>query len=207
MTLVPEQHQFRSPLFESVVEIAVQFFINTPLQPLPVEQVFPGTGVYALYLLTHGGIYRDVADPNAVRPIYAGKAVAAGWRTARTSHIVPGRALFSRLQQHGRSIEQTQNLTLIDFRCRFMILTEIESDLIAPVEAAIIRRFRPLWNTTVDGFGNHDPGSGRYHQAMSEWDTLHPGRLWATRLTGNRIDREIVVAKIAAYIERLKENS
>ena len=32
----------------------------------------------------------------------------------------------------------------------------------------------PLWNTTVDGFGNHDPGKGRYEQAISDWDVPDP---------------------------------
>jgi hypothetical protein len=198
---------FVPPLFQSVVEAAVQFFINTPLQPLPVEQVFPGTGVYALYLLAHQDIYRDVADANAIRPIYIGKAVSAGWRTARTQNVSPGSPLFSRLQQHGRSIEQTQNLALADFRCRFMILTGVESDLIAPVEAALIRQFKPLWNTTIDGFGNHDPGSGRYNQAISEWDILHSGRAWAARLTGIRSDQNTILAKIAVYVERLSKDT
>jgi hypothetical protein len=65
-----------------------------------------------------------------------------------------------------------------------MFLTKEESDLVVPVEAAMIRKYRPLWNTVVDGFGNHDPGAGRYNQARSEWDIIHPGRVWASRLTG-----------------------
>ena len=42
-------------------------------------------------------------------------------------------------------------------------------DLIG-VEAAMTRKHKPLWNSCIDGFGNHDPGSGRHHQAKSEWD-------------------------------------
>jgi len=34
-----------------------------------------------------------------------------------------------------------------------------------------------------DGFGNHDPGSGRYNQKRSVWDQVHPGRSWATRMS------------------------
>ena len=77
-----------------------------------------------------------------------------------------------------------------------MILNGIESDLIVPVEAELIRRFMPLWNTLVDGFGNHDPGAGRYNQARSEWDILHPGRSWAVRLTGVSPKLENVIAKV-----------
>jgi hypothetical protein len=65
-----------------------------------------------------------------------------------------------------------------------MILEGAESSLIPSVEAALIRKHLPLWNTTVDGFGNHTPGAGRYNQSPSEWDVLHPGRTWVMRLTG-----------------------
>lgn len=44
----------------------------------------------------------------------------------------------------------------------------VESDLVVPVEAELIRKYRPLWNTIIDGFGNHLAGSGRYNQARSE---------------------------------------
>jgi hypothetical protein len=41
--------------------------------------------------------------------------------------------------------------------------------MISTIEAALIKLNMPLWNTAVDGFGNHDPGSGRYQQAKSDW--------------------------------------
>lgn len=72
--------------------------------------------------------------------------------------------------------------------------------MITIVEAELIRQYRPLWNTIVDGFGNHDPGSGRYNQAKSEWDILHPGRIWAERLTGESPVLETVKAKIASFL-------
>jgi hypothetical protein len=65
----------------------------------------------------------------------------------------------------------------------------------------LTRAYRPLWNTWIEGFGNHDPGSGRYNQAVSEWDTLHPGRVWATRLTGPKPDLSQILAKIQKYLE------
>ena len=77
-----------------------------------------------------------------------------------------------------------------------MILTDIESDLVIPVEAEMIRRYAPLWNTVIDGFGNHDPGSGRYDQAKSEWDVLHPGRPWAARLRGASPSLKQVMDKV-----------
>lgn len=52
-------------------------------------------------------------------------------------------------------------------------------------ETSAIAMHRPLWNTLVDGFGNHDPGRGRYEGMRSRWDTLHPGRRWAEKLRPN----------------------
>ena len=55
----------------------------------------------------------------------------------------------------------------------------------------------------VDGFGNHDPGSGRYNQAKSEWDVLHPGRPWIKKLTGIPPNLEQIEAKIEAHLDNL----
>jgi Eco29kI restriction endonuclease len=50
--------------------------------------------------------------------------------------------------------------------------------------AFLIKLNQPLWNVAMDGFGNHDPGRGRYEQAKSDWDVIHPGRTWAERCKG-----------------------
>ena len=59
----------------------------------------------------------------------------------------------------------------------------------------MIEMFAPLWNRVLDGFGNHDPGKGRYQQQRSPWDVLHPGRAWAERCQPHlRSEREILDA-------------
>lgn len=63
----------------------------------------------------------------------------------------------------------------------------------------------PLWNSIIDGFGNHDPGKGRYNQAVSEWDFLHPGRVWVERLTGQKPVMKNILHKIKSYAETLNE--
>lgn len=200
MSLNCNLHVFHSPQFRSVVEDAIEFFIKTPVHKLPPDD-FLGNGVYAIYYTGSYELYTKVSAPNkvaAVQPIYVGKAVPPGWRTARvtdsTAHV-----LYHRLQEHARSIEQTENLLVADFLCRFVVLSGIESDLVVPVEAELIRRCKPLWNSVVDGFGNHDPGKGRYKQAKSEWDVLHPGRLWTQHLTGHAPCLEKIVAKLRQY--------
>jgi hypothetical protein len=195
-------HIFRSPKFQSVVGDAIRFFAQTPVHPLPPPTQFIGSGVYGLYYVGDYELYSKIADLNrdaCVHPIYVGKAVPPGWRTSRaTESETPD--LYQRLREHVRSVQQGANLQVDHFKCRFMILRGIESDLVVPVEAELIRRYRPLWNAVVDGFGNHDPGAGRYNQARSEWDVLHPGRVWVERLTGESSHREDVIAKIRQFL-------
>ncbi len=191
-------HVFHSPQFQSVVEEAIEFFNKTPTHEVPPPSSFVGARVYALYYLGSLDLYADLASlnrKNETQPIYVGKAVPSGWRTAR-SREASTPVLYRRLQEHARSIQQAANLEISGFRCRFMILGGIESDLVVPVEAELIRRYTPLWNSVIDGFGNHDPGRGRYNQAKSEWDVLHPGRPWADRLTGVSPHLEDVIVKV-----------
>lgn len=94
---------------------------------------------------------------------------------------------YNRLGNHARSIGWAQNLSLADFRIRALVLPYV---WIPMAEASAISMYRPLWNTLIDGFGNHDPGSGRYDQMRSRWDTLHPGRPWAERLQPNAFSAE-----------------
>jgi len=191
-------HIFHSPRFQSVGDEAIEFFNETPIHELPTPVSFVGTGVYALYYLGGFDLYTRIASRNQEtpsQPIYDGKAVPPGWRTAR-SQETDTPVLYRRLREHSRSIQQAANLEADNFRCRFMILGGIESDLVVPVEAKLIRRYAPLWNSVIDGFGNHDPGSGRYNQAKSEWDVLHPGRPWAERLTGESPHLEEIIDKV-----------
>lgn len=197
-----ELHTFRSPEFRSVVDEAIEFFEDTPEHQLPPSGRFVGCGVYALYYLGDYEAYTKIAQSNQparLLPIYVGKAVPPGWRAAR---VVGGErtSLYGRLREHLGSIQQAKNLRDSDFRCRFMILHGTETDLIVPVEAALIRKYHPLWNSVVDGFGNHDPGSGRYDQALSEWDVLHPGRRWADRLRGEAPSLEGILEEIKAVL-------
>lgn len=103
------------------------------------------------------------------------------------------------MKEHSRSINIVNNLELSDFLCKFIVLASKKADLISTVEAAITRKYTPLWNSHIDGFGNHDPGMGRYDQAKSEWDVLHPGRVWAERLRGAPPDQNKVEEKIKKY--------
>ena len=198
----PAQHTFKSTGFQKVVNKAITFFMETPVYPLPPPEPFAGPGVYALYYTGSFPYYVTIAAANRSayrQPLYVGKAVPEGWRTGRTVERET-RKLYQRLREHTRGIEQAENLDIRDFRCRLMILMEDETNLISVVESELFRRYTPLWNAYFDGFGNHDPGSGRYDQAVSEWDALHPGRPWVSRLTGPKPSVADVIAKIPAHL-------
>lgn len=200
------EHIFRSPKFRSVVDEAVEFFIQTPLQILPPPVRFIGGGVYALYYLGGYELYSDLSRLNQTDckyPIYVGKSVPQGWRTGRIG-ISETPDLYHRLREHSRSLQQVENLQSTEFQCRFVILNDVESDLVVPVEASLIRHYKPLWNMIVDGFGNHDPGSGRYNQAKSEWDILHPGRVWAERLSGSAPNLSDIIRSVQSYLASLE---
>lgn len=194
-----EQHIFNSKSFVELIEEAIDFFIQSPTEQLPPDEKFPGGGVYALYYSGNFPDYKVIFQKNPSVPIYVGKAVLPGWRQARGSVKEDATSLYSRLKEHSRSIESANNLELTDFTCKFMVLAGPENDLISTVEASLTRKYNPLWNSYIDGFGNHDPGKGRYEQAQSEWDALHPGRSWAKRLKGATPGKDRIKDKIGKY--------
>lgn len=154
-----------------------------PVVPLPPD-AFTGAGIYAIYYTGAFPLYAALAEQNLDGlyrwPIYVGKAVPAGARKGGFGlGADPGMVLFSRLKEHASSIDQAGNLLLQDFSCRFLVVDDIWIPL---AESLLIEMFHPLWNRKIDGFGNHDPGKGRYNQQRSAWDTIHPGRPWAGRL-------------------------
>lgn len=204
-------HVYTSPDFAEIIKDTIRFFNGTPVHRLPPPVKFHGTGVYAIYCIAKSGIYSKYNKVNRTSfqmPIYVGKAVPSGWRQARVIQRIGSESyeIHSRLREHWRSIDQGAELNEDDFYCRFMILEGKESDLISTVEAALIRKYRPLWNTVVDGFGNHDPGRGRYNQAKSDWDVCHPGRKWADRCEGIPSDRQVILDNIRDFLTSLKDD-
>src|SRR6266699_6936132 len=77
------------------------------------------------------------------------------------------RRLWQRLSEHRDSVRAVDNLKIEDFECRYLIVDEIWIPL---GETLLISSFRPVWNLALDGFGNHDPGRGRYQGTRPLWD-------------------------------------
>lgn len=206
------EHVYKNEAFSELVKDAIRFFNGTPVHTLPPPESFLGTGVYALYYTGKSPVYKKYSELNRLSygyPIYVGKAVPKGWRQARVSDTQSGQSteLFNRLREHSRSISVAQGLELQDFHCRFGIFEEVSSDMIGAIEAALIKLNLPLWNTAVDGFGNHDPGSGRYEQAKSDRDVLHPGRAWAKKCNGAHAENNAVLSNILTHFKSIERKT
>jgi len=173
------------------ISIANAIFEQEP-QPLGSLTLFEGAGIYAIYYTGNFQLYNKISTKNKISmtsPIYAGKAVPEGARKGGLGIEIPkGSYLFKRLNEHRKSIESVNNLKIEDFFCRYLVVDDIWIPL---GESLIIEKTQPLWNITLDGFGNHDPGSGRHNQQISTWDTLHPGRSWAQKLKNGKSVEEI----------------
>ncbi|MDB9512979.1 Eco29kI family restriction endonuclease [Kamptonema animale CS-326] len=205
------KHIYKNEAFVELVKDAIRFFNGTPVHTLPPPEPFLGTGVYALYYTGQNPLYKKYAELNRLaysHPIYVGKAVPKGWRQARISDssLSQSRELYSRLREHSNSLRVGSGLSVEDFMCRFIIFEGPGSDMIGTIEASLIKLSKPLWNTAMDGFGNHDPGSGRYNQAKSAWDVIHPGRLWAEKCNGVYTNESTILANIERHFKNFGDD-
>jgi hypothetical protein len=168
--------------------------LRRPTEALQGVAAFNGAGIYALYYVGGFTPYRPISLANSTgqfkQPIYVGKAVPAGARKGGFGlGANPGRVLFRRLNEHAESIRTAKNLSLDDFHCRYLVTDDIWIPL---AEAMLIDIFNPIWNKLLDGFGNHDPGKGRYPQQRAPWDTLHPGRSWAEKVRPGKNQKQLL---------------
>lgn len=165
---------------------------------------FPGAGIYAIYYIGDHPAYTQLADLNRdgkfKLPIYVGKAVPAGARMGLTNPERVGNVLFRRLKEHADSLRLVQNLAIEDFYCRFLVVDDIWIPL---GESLVISRFKPIWNSSIDGFGNHDPGKHRYTGLRPRWDFMHPGRGWAANLRERDETQEELIRDAQQYLKDL----
>ena len=200
---IPRREPFNPLDKKNLGESVADALLGEPVHPLP-PPAFIGAGVYAIYYAGPFPIYREISRHNRRGrwkwPIYVGKAVPPGARKGGFGlGAEPGQALFKRLGEHASSIEQAENLDLSDFTCRHLVVDDIWIPL---GESLLVEMFSPVWNKQIDGFGNHDPGSGRYNQQRSAWDVIHPGRAWAERLRVPGAGEDAVREEAAKYIAR-----
>lgn len=191
-------------LGKSVVEALLE------LPQLALEKLVPfnGAGIYAIYY--HGPFepYQTIANPiegELAPPIYVGKAVPSGSRKgASLTSNRGGKWLFSRISEHRESISAVNNLALGDFSVRYLAVDDIWIPL---GEALLISMFNPVWNQLIDGFGNHDPGAGRYSGLRPLWDVLHPGRIWADKCKSRAETREEIGRRVIDFFAARSEKA
>ena len=164
--------------YENLMAGTVAHFEEQERRPLDDIAGVDGPGIYALYYKGAMAEYQPIAD--GTRPIYAGKAVPKGSRKGGGEVDVDHPALRNRLRDHARSIKQVNNLTISNFSYRVLAIVPV---WIVFAEQALIKRYKPVWNSCLDGFGKHDQGSRRRETERSWWDTLHPGRSWGAAET------------------------
>ena len=179
--------------YNNLARSVVHALLETTPTELPPAKAFVGSGVYALYYRGELPFYSRVAHCELgapVYPIYVGKAVPHGGRKGSTKKSpAAGKELYGRLREHAKSIQQVNNLSLSEFQCRYLVVVPV---WINPAERFLLEHFQPIWNTIVDGFGNHAPGKGRRNMRRPRWDIVHPGRSWATKLKAEENVEQIV---------------
>lgn len=175
--------------------------LERPVISLTDTKSLVGAGVYAIYYTGNFPVYKPISDLNINdafrRPIYVGRAIPEGSRKGGlTADAATGKALRERLRMHARSINAVNNLELADFHYRCLVVDDVWIPL---GENVLIEIFKPVWNMIVDGLGNNTPGKGREKQVRSAWDTLHPGRKFASKLPEGTLTAADVIAKLEAY--------
>lgn len=160
---------------ESIYKSLNTELFEQPNASLNSLEAFEGAGVYAIF---YNGEFRHYKYLDlSTKPIYVGKAVPPGSRTGGGSPH--NKALFKRIKEHEKSLNSVSNLELHNFYVKYLV---VEDHWIPTAETMLIKNHKPIWNTLIDGFGNHNPGKGRYKGQKSWWDILHPGRPWAEKL-------------------------
>ena len=170
---------FWDPLtYENLMAGTVAHFEEQERRALNDIASVDGPGIYALYYKGAMAEYQPIAD--GTRPIYTGKAVPKGARKGSGEVDVDHPALRIRLGDHARSVEQVDNLTVNDFSYRVLAIVPV---WIVFAEQALIKQYKPVWNSCLDGFGKYHQGKRRSETERSWWDTLHPGRPWTVKET------------------------
>jgi hypothetical protein len=174
-----------------------QTLIERERKPLQSVPKFYGSGVYALYY--RGGFEAYAPIRGTETPIYVGKADP---RTPDAkSYVEQGPKLSARLAEHAKSIRAASTtLKVEDFECRFLV---VQSGWQRSAEDYLLNLFTPIWNQKkiCYGFGKHGDDPDTRRNTRSPWDTLHPGRRWATR-PGNKpnpLSIEKIMERIAEH--------
>lgn len=165
--------------------------------PLAAIPEFYGAGVYAIYY--RGGFASYVPLAGTDHPIYVGKADPDN--QAAKDAVSQGTKLSGRLNEHAKSIRKaTTTLSIDDFECRFLI---VQTGFQKSAEDYLINFFKPIWNSETKicfGLGKHGDSSETRGNKRSPWDTMHPGREWASSSTENQKAPDLIHSQIEMHL-------
>ena len=202
---MPAMKSYNPLDYDNLGRSVIIALLNQEVRPLGNLEIFTGAGVYAIYYVGGFPPYSPVSiknrDSRFSLPIYVGKAIPSGARKGGRGQGRIGTPLFSRLSDHKDSVAFAENLRIEDFYCRYLVVDDVWIPL---AESMLIEGYQPLWNTVVEGFGNHDPGAGRYQGQRPKWDMIHPGRPWADRLQPNQTDNVTILAQIQRSLANIE---
>jgi Eco29kI restriction endonuclease len=192
--------QIRMPdaFFDPTDPRLVGYFVALALiaqerKPLSSIGRFYGSGVYAIYYIGDEELYRPISKTET--PVYVGKADPDG---QPKTVIDQGTKLADRLNEHSKNIDKVEGIRLKDFESRVLA---VQSGYQASAESHLIKLFKPVWNNETKvlfGIGKHGDSSKTRANNKSPWDTVHPGRVWAT---GNREAKSVstIKSEVAAH--------
>ncbi|SDH48963.1 MULTISPECIES: Eco29kI family restriction endonuclease [unclassified Duganella] len=177
-----------------VVALTLVAQTKHPLAKIPE---FYGAGVYAIYYKGDFAPYAQLKGRD--HPIYVGKADPDN--QAAKDAVSQGTKLSARLNEHARSIRKAATtLDINDFECRFLI---VQTGFQKSAEDYLINFFKPIWNSETKicfGLGKHGDSSDTRGNKRSPWDTMHPGREWASATTENQKAPETIIEQISAHL-------
>lgn len=168
--------------FRTIAHVIATALFAQEKRPLSEIRDELGSGIYALFYAGPLDFYGPISGVEV--PIYVGSAVP-GDHEAKDSKA-QGATLYRRLRDHHKAVKAVEdftggrNLRIRDFHYRRLV---VRSGWELAAEQYLIRHFKPVWNKETkvcQGLGKHGDNSSTRNNTRSPWDTLHPGRKWAT---------------------------
>lgn len=183
-----------------LAESIASALLDCELIKFPLNK-FMGVGIYAIYYSGRFELYQPLKKYQNPILIYVGKAIPEGSRKGYDiEESLKSSKLFERIKEHEKNLRSVSNLNIDDFHIRFLIVDDVWIPL---GESLMIQKYNPIWNTIVEGFGNHVPGGRRKDGSRPIWDMVHPGREWALRHPPNPKGIEYCAEEIRRLTEKL----
>ena len=150
--------EFHCAAIQVHIDAIIDKLESQPLTPLKDAKPKRAAGAYLLFYRGRVGVYAIWALLGL--PLYSGKTTD----------------MADRLSKHAESINAAVNLNIDDFMVKYIELDDKHAHLACMFEAAMLKRYSPVWNEELTGFGLKDVGKSRSDSIVSLWDTYHPGR-------------------------------